>query len=184
MLKRLLSLAAALSCFAAAPAWATSPFLQSTPGTAFNLLTTEINTLGSGACATSSVGGTSGTFTQTNNLSYPWGQPSFTAGGAFTPAAGQALLGWFTESNGTAVETPVATCSTTTPPFSRGPDFSIPLVTAAYASSNVVLAQGRTVAMPWGSYKVVLWNAGTGGAVTALPASGNIITIVPEAIIY
>lgn len=180
MLKRLfLAIALALG---ASPAWAATNFLQAPVGTAVTLLSTEINTLGSGACATSSVGGTSGVFT--NTIAFPWGQLSLTSGGAFTPVVGQALEGWFTESNSTAQETPVATCSVTQPPFARGPDFIIPLVAAAYASTNVVLANGRTMMMPWNPYKVVLWNGGTGAAVTALPASGNVITLVPEAIQY
>ena len=56
--------------------------------TPFNLLSTELNTLGNGSAATSSVGGTSGVYSQTNWVNCPFGSVYFTGGGAFTPSAG------------------------------------------------------------------------------------------------
>ena len=50
----------------------------------FNLMTTELNALGSGANGISSVGGTAGVFTQTNFGSGIYGAVHFKAGGAFT----------------------------------------------------------------------------------------------------
>ena len=185
MLKRFLA-ALTITTFAASPAWATN-FLE-TPGTngfiatPFNLQSTELNALGSGACATSSVGGTSGVFSQTNTVSAPWLSIYFTSGGAFTPIVGQALYGWFLLSpdGGTNFETQTATCSATVPPLARGPDFIIPLSNAAYASGNDAWAAGRIVPAPWESFKIIVWNTGT----TALPATGNLIKTGPTAIQY
>jgi len=183
--------ALAVSLAAACPAWAATNFLEA-PGTngfittPFSLQSTELNTLGSGACATSSVGGTSGVFKQTNNVNAIWGSIYFTSGGSFTPVAGQSLYGWFLLSSdgGTTFETQVATCSTTVAPFTRGPDFVIPLANAAYASGNIAWAGGRFVQLPWESYKVVIWNTNGTGAVTALPATSNLIKVGPTAIQY
>jgi hypothetical protein len=150
--------------------------------TPFNLLTTEINTLGSGSAATSSVGGTSGVFNQTNFANGIWGSIYFTSGGAFTPTTGQALLGWFLISpdGGTTFESVIATPSTTVAALSRTPDFVIPLDNAAFASGNIRWAQGRYVKLPWESCKILVQNTGT----TALPASGNIIKCGPVAVQY
>jgi hypothetical protein len=194
MFKRFL-FALALSLAATCPAWAaTTTFLES-PGTngfvvtPFNLQSTELNALASGACATSSVGGTSGVFSQANaavgGSGAIWGSTYFTSGGAFTPVVGQALYGWFLLSpdGGTTFETQTATCSTTVPPLPRGPDFVIPLSNAAYASGNDAWVGGRFVQLPFESYKVVIWNTAGGAAATALPATGNLVKTGPAAII-
>lgn len=165
----------------------TTNFLQASGtngfiATPFNLLSTEINTLGSGSAATSSVGGSSGVFSQSNSSSAIWGSAYFTAGGSFTPTAGQALLGWLLLSpdGGTTFETAVSTPSTTVAALSRTPDFVIPLDNAAFASGNIRWCQGRFIQLPWESYKVLLQNTGT----TALPSSGNLIKVGPTAIQY
>ena len=77
--------------------------------TPFNLMTTELNALGSGANVVSSVGGTSGVFTQTNFGSGIYGMVHFKAGGAFTVVAGGYIAGWWLYSpDGTNFETVIA----------------------------------------------------------------------------
>jgi hypothetical protein len=158
--------------------------LQLDPGTqgwktsaVVNLQTTELNSLASGAAATSSVGGggSNGEFSQTDFASAPMLEIWFTAGGAFTPSAGGALYGWFLKSpdGGTSFESIVATPSTTVQALSRSPDFVIPLDNAAYASGNIRF--GGQVQAPAPTTKVVIQNMS--GA--ALPASGNKVTAGP-----
>ena len=150
--------------------------------TQFNLLSTELNALASGAAATSSVGGSSGVFSQTNNANAIWGSLYFTSGGAFTPTAGGYLAGWFLPSTdgGTTFEALVSTPSATVLALSRPPDFVITLDNAAYASGNIRWCSGRKVMLPWESYKVVLQNLSG----VALPATGNLIKVGPVAIQY
>jgi hypothetical protein len=150
-----------------------------------NLLSTEINTLGSGSAAISSVGGTSGVFSQSSFSNCPWLSIYFVSGGAFTPVVGQCLYGWFVLSTdgGTTFETQVATPSTTVLALSRNPDFIIPLDNAAYASGNIRWCQGRFVKAPWESFKIIVQNVG-GASPVALPASGNLIKAGGVAIQY
>ena len=191
MLKRFLLLAFALALITVSCAKAATNFLEAagTNGfiaTPFNLQSTELNALGSGTCATSSVGGTSGVFSQSNNANAIWGSIFFSSGGTFTPAAAQAIEGWFLLSSdgGTTFETQTATCSTTVAPLARAPDFVIPLSAAAYASGNLAWISGRFAQLPWESYKVVIWNQASGAAATALPATTNLIKLGPTAIQY
>lgn len=150
--------------------------------TPFNLLSTELNTLANGAAALSSVGGTSGVFSQSNNANGIWGSLYFSAGGAFTPAAGGYLAGWFLRSpdGGTSFETEVATPSGTVAALARTPDFIIALDNAAFASGNIRWCQGGKVQLPWESYKLLLQN----NSGVALPSSGNLIKVGPTAIQY
>ena len=186
MIKSILA-ALGLLLLASTPAMAATNFLEA-PGTngyiatPFNWQSTELNGLASGACATSSVGGSSGVYSQTNNANAIWASVYFTSGGSFTPVTGQALYGWFLPSpdGGTTFETQTATCGVGTAPLQRAPDFVIPLSAAAYSSGNNAWANGRFVQLPWGSYKVVVWNIGT----TALPATGNVVAAGPVAIQY
>lgn len=161
-----------------------STTLQLDPGTngwvhaIVDLLTTELNTLASGSAATSSVGGTSGVFSQSNFANAPLLEIWFTSGGTFTPAAGAYLAGWFLKSTdgGVTFETIVATPSVgppVVPALSRSPDFTIPLDNAAFASGNIRF--GTITNAPAPSTKVVLQNLSGG----ALPASGNKITAGP-----
>jgi hypothetical protein len=150
-----------------------------------NLLSSEINTLGGGAAAVSSVGGTSGVFNQTSFGNANWLSLYFTAGGAFTPVVGQCLYGWFLLSpdGGSNFETQVATPSTTVLALSRNADFIISFDNAAYATSNIRWCQGRFIKAPWESCKVLLQNIG-GSSPVALPASGNLIKAGGVAIQY
>lgn len=147
----------------------------------FSLLTTELNALASGSAATSSVGGTSGVFNQTNFAQGMWGLLWFTAGGAFTPVLGAALSGWFLQSpnGGTTFESLVAAPSTTVAALSRAPDFVLPLDNASYTAGNIRFAPSF-FKLPWPSCKIVLQN--NSGVV--LPSTGNILTVGPVATQY
>lgn len=145
--------------------------------TPFNLLSTELNTLGSGNSAVSSVGGSSGIFTQTNFANAVWGAIYFVAGGALagTPAAGAYIAGWFLFSpDGSSFE---KTVSNTDLP--RSPDFIIPLDAAAYAANDITPASG-IVRLPWWSTKVFVVNHSG----FALNAASNLIKCGPVAIQY
>lgn len=149
--------------------------------TPFNLQSTELNALASGGAATSSVGGSSGVFSQTNDANAIWGSVYFTAGGASTPTAGGYIAGWFLRSTdgGTTFESAIATPSTTVPALQRSPDFIIPFSAAALSTGNIVWATGL-VRLPFESYKVVIQNM-TGAA---LSASGHTVKLGPVATQY
>lgn len=140
----------------------------------FSLMTTELNTLGSTDTATSSVGGSSGVFSQSNTANGIWGQIYFTSGGAFTPTGSPYFAGWFLFSpdGGSTFE---ITASNTALP--RSPDFYVPLRTTAYASGNKVPASNVT-RLPWWSFKVYLQN----NSGVSLPSSGNILSVGPVGI--
>lgn len=150
----------------------------------FNLMTTELNTLGSGLAATSSVGGTSGVFTQTNWANAIWGGIQFKSGGAFTPTAGGIIAGWFliSQDGGSTFEAVIATASATVMALGRAPDFVIPTYEggAAWASGNIRALQGRFIKTPWESHKIVFQNLSG----VALPASGNVLSGTGQAIQY
>lgn len=142
--------------------------------TPISFMTTELNTLASGAAATSSVNGTSGVFSQASLGSGIWGSLYFTAGGAFTPTAGGNLSGWFllSTNGGTTFENAISTPSTTVAALPRAPDFIIPLDNVAFASGNIKWTQGRRIILPAESYKIVIQN----NSGVALASSGNIIS--------
>lgn len=135
----------------------------------FNLQSTELNALGSGNSAISSVGGTAGVFTQTNDANAIWGAIDFVSGGAFTPSAGGYIAGWFLYSpdGGTSFEKTVANTD-----LPRAADFIIPLLNSAYAANDISQAQG-IIRLPWWSYKVFVVNHSG----VALPATGNLLKL-------
>lgn len=141
-----------------------------------NAFTTEINTLANGSSATSSVGGTSGAFTQSSFGSGIWGVAHFKAGGAVTPTAGGYLAIWFLYSpdGGTTYE---FTVSNTDLP--RPPDITIPLYASAYASGNISQSSG-IFRLPFWQCKLFIVNH----AGAALPSSGNVVQIGSVAIQY
>jgi hypothetical protein len=150
----------------------------------FNLQSTELNALASGSAITSSVGGSSGIFNQASWANAIWGSIYFVAGGAFTPAAGGYLAGWFLLSpdGGTTFETIVATPGSTVLALARAPDFIVPVYQggAAYAANNFSWQQGRFCKVPWETHKIVIQNMS--GA--ALPSTGNLIKAGGVAIQY
>jgi hypothetical protein len=155
-----------------------SPFIL-VPGTngfstaPVTLMTTELNSLASGAAATSSVAG-------------PWSQTTFSNAGllsgfmtgtsTLTPTAGGCISCWWLRSNdgGTTFESLVSTPSTTVPALGRVPDFIIPLYEGGAALGTSWLKWAMTeFSYPWVSTKLVAQNM---SGVT-LPASGNVITV-------
>jgi hypothetical protein len=144
--------------------------------TPFNLQTTELNTLGSGNTVISSVGGSSGVFSQTQTLGAVWGIISFLAGGSFTPSGSPVLSGWFiNKADDSHFEKLV---SNTAPP--RSPDFYIPLFASAYAANDLALCQDGLVRLPPNLFEVLIQN----NSGVSLPSSGNKIVCGPVAVQY
>jgi len=143
--------------------------------TPVTIMTTELNTLANGSCAASSVGGTSGVFTQTNFGQAIWAELEFIAGGAFTPTAGGFLALWwlFSEAGSTFEKTVTATDQP------RSPDAIIPLFASAYATNDIAKANG-IIRLP--AYDTKGYMANHSGV--SLPGSGNIIKVGPTATQY
>ena len=144
--------------------------------TPFNLQTTELNSLASGNTIISSVGGSSGVFSQTQTLAAMWAIISFLAGGSFTPTGSPFLSGWFvSKADDGHFEKLI---SNTAPP--RSPDFVIPLFASAYAANDLALCQGGLVRLPPNLFEVLIQN----NSGVALPSSGNKIICGPVAAQY
>ncbi len=130
---------------------ATSPLVS-----AFNLMTTEIESLTSGSVIISSVGGTSGVFTLTNTGQSIFGDIFFSFG---YPGVGSALsaganiAGWFLTSpdGGTTYETPYYA-----PP--RSPDFIIPCPATTISAGAAPFKATGLVRMPPLQFKVMIQN--------------------------
>lgn len=138
----------------------------------FNLLSTELNSLATGTGVTSSVGGASGVFGQTNFANAQKCYVFFESGGSFTPTAGANIAGWWllSDDGGTHFEKTVANTS-----LPRPPDFVIPLYASAYASGDRSWSQ--VIRAPWPSCKIFAIN----NAGVALPSTGNLILAAPVA---
>lgn len=144
--------------------------------TPFNLISSELNSLANGNGTTSSVGGSSGQFTQTNWSNGIWGVVDLVAGGTFTATAGGYIAGWFLYSpdGGTTFEKTVANTD-----LPRPADFTINLFAAAYAANDVQQNSGRFWIPNW-THKVFVMNH----AGVSLAATGNIIKGASVAIQY
>lgn len=143
--------------------------------TAFNLQSTELNTLTNTSIAVSSVGGTSGVFNQSNTSQAIWGKLFLTLGAIATAlTAGANIAGWFVESydGGTTFEQSSAA-------ESRPPDFIIPLPAAAISAGAIYQAAGL-VRLPALPFKVMLQN-NTG---QSLASSANTLKLAPIAVQY
>ena len=141
--------------------------------TPVTVMTTELNALANNANIISSVGGTSGVFTQTSFGNAIWAEVEVIAGGAFTPTAGGYLCAWwlFSEAGSTFEKQVSAT------DLPRAPDLIIPLFASAYASSDIAKGSG-IVRLP--AYDAKLYVANHCGV--ALASTGNIIKIGPTGI--
>lgn len=148
-----------------------SPGTNGFTSTPFNLMSSELNSLATGNTATSSVGGTSGVFSQTDIDNALLAEIWFSAGGAFTPTTGAYIAGWFLRSSdgGTTFEKTVSNTA-----VARQPDFVIPFINSAHASGNLVFASGPVI-MPATSHKLFVRSV----AGVTLPASGNLILCGP-----
>lgn len=139
--------------------------------TPYAVLTTELNSLANGNTALSSVGGSSGVFSQSNTASAVWARVSFYPGGAMTPTSGGYVAGWWickdddTNFQRTASNVDQA----------RAPDFLIPLLASAYAAGELAGAFAR---LPAVLHKAFIRNVSG----VAFPASGNKIMVGPVAL--
>ena len=109
-----------------------------------SLITTEANSLANNNTCVSTVGGTSGLFSQTNTTQGIWGELFLTLGAIGTSLSSNSpnLSGWFltTPDSGTTIETPATNAS-----LPRPPDFIIPLpsttITAGWVFKATELIQ-------------------------------------------
>lgn len=143
--------------------------------TAFNLLSTELNTLTNTSIAVSSVGGTSGVFNQSNTAQAMLGELFLTLGAIGSAlSAGACIAGWFVESydGGTTFEqSSVAE--------TRPPDFIVPLPATTIGAASIFKAAGL-VRLPALPFKVMLQN-NTG---QSFAASANTLKLAPIAAQY
>lgn len=145
--------------------------------TPFNLFgTTDLSGLASGACITSTLSAFTQTSTQNGSTTggSVFGYVEFQPAGAFTPVAGQIAAVWLLKSvdGGTSFET-TAACTTSQWPVGRNPDFTITFTPAALSSTSHIAS--NIAQLPVGSYKAVIWNAGT----TAFSANNHALKLAP-----
>ena len=151
-----------------------------TPGTSnsglltsvVTLQTTELNALASGALIISSVGGTSGLFTNSNTGQAIWGELYLTLGAVTAMSAGANLAGWWLASpdSGTTLE-----ALTLQPP--RSPDWIIPLPAT---TGSATFKSAGLVRIPALQFKVlVMDNSGQ-----SFTATGNTLKLAPIAVQY
>lgn len=144
---------------------------------AITLLSTELNSLATTDTVTSSVGGSSGVFTNSNTAQAMWADIFLTLGAVGTAlSAGATVAGWFLTSpdGGTTFETPA---TNTAPP--RPPDFVILLPATTITAGWAYKAMGL-VLVPALEFKVYLQNSS--GQTWA--SSGNTLKLAPVAAQY
>jgi len=140
---------------------------------ALTLESTELNSLTNGSVAVSTVGGSSGIFTNSNTGQAVRAEIFAALGTAgATCAAGANLAGWFLQSSdgGTTFE-PTGSAP------ARSPDFVIPLPATTL---NATFKAPGPVVVPALKFKVLIQN--NCGASGTLAASANTISLVPEAL--
>lgn len=145
---------------------------QTEQGTAVSLMTTELNSLANNANVASSVGGSSGVFTNTQGTSnfdgYPRAKIEFVmAAYTGTPAANSGLSVWFIKTvdgsnydDGSSSVTPI-----------RAPDVFIQVRALTSGPQRIV----RDCWVPVGTFKVLARNEGTG---LSLASSGNTLKVL------
>jgi hypothetical protein len=137
------------------------------------LQSTEMNSLANAALIVSSVGGSSGKFTNANTGQAVFGDVFLTLGAiGSTLTAGANLAGWFLVSPDSG-----STYESLTVAAPRPPDFIIPLPTSTISGGAVYKSAGRVV-IPALQFKVLVQN-NTG---QAFASSANTLTLAPQAI--
>lgn len=138
-----------------------------------SLMTTELNSLANNALVISSVGGSSGVFSNVSGGAlggYPYGRFKLTLailGGS--PTANSGIDVWLLASDdGSTYE---SGSSSITPV--RPPDFTFPIIVQTAAQIVVIVAPIPIC----GTFKVLVRNNGTG---QSLASSGNIIDVYPQ----
>jgi hypothetical protein len=175
------SLAALTTLCLSLPAQAATPFIWQPGATnnglyapALTLMSTELNAVASGSIALSSVGGTSGVFSNSNTAQVIWSPLVLTLGstvGAFQ--TGGNVSCWFLQSlDGVTFES-----GTAAPP--RAPEMVFPLPAAALAATTTFLSQGL-VRLPALRFKVLCQN----NSGQTLNGSGNTVVLAPTAVQY
>lgn len=144
---------------------------------ATTLLTTEMNSLANNATALSSVGGSSGVFTNSSTAQGMMGEIYLTLGAIGSGLSnGACLPGWFLVSpdGGSTFENVVSGSA-----MARPPDFVVPLP-ATTITAGWVYKSASFVMIPALEYKVFVQNLSG----QSFAASGNTIKIAPYAISY
>jgi hypothetical protein len=155
----------------------TTPFLwglgTSNNGLLASLLTlqsTELNSLASGSVALSSVGGSSGKFTNANTGAAIWGELFLTLGTIGSALqSGANVAGWFISSSDSG-----STYEKSSAAPSRPPDFIIPLPAATISAADQFKAAGK-ILLPSVQFKVLLQN-NTG---QTFASSANTLKLAP-----
>ena len=145
--------------------------------TSFNLLTTEMNSLATAGLIVSSVGGTSGKFTNSDTAQSVWGDLYLKLGTIGTAiVAGGNLAGWFLMSpdSGTTYEAQSGTHAAIRPP-----DFIIPLPATTITATETFKSAGK-VLLPALQFKVLVQN----NSGQTFAASGNSLLLSPQALQY
>jgi hypothetical protein len=158
------------------------------PGTSNNgflalpvtLLSTEIVSLAANGVTQSSVGGSSGVFSNSNTLQAVWATCLFQEGnpGIVAPGAGANIAIWFAVTfDGATFEALAATSGS----VARPPDAIFPLPAAATASPQLFNAAGGLVRLPPGKFKVYVAN-NTANTMGSGAVNGAYISCAPIAI--
>jgi hypothetical protein len=140
------------------------------------LQNTELDGLTTGSLIVSSVGGSSGKFTNSDTGQAVWGDLYLTLGAIGSAlSSGAALSGWFLTSpdSGTTYES-----TTLAPP--RSPDFTIPLPATTISAGTVFKSQGK-VLLPALQFKVIVQN-NTGQ--TFAGSAANFLKLATQALQY
>lgn len=138
----------------------------------FDLMSSDLNSMANNTTVTSSVGGSSGVFDQSNTGGAILADIWLSFGATIACGASAAVYGWFLRSlnNGTTYEKAVANSM-----LQRGPDFIIPFINANYAVGEPALCSGAPVIIPAGKFKVFLFNQ----IGVTMHSSGNHLVIAP-----
>lgn len=145
-----------------------------------SLLTSEINNLSNGSVIVSSVGGSSGVFSNTYFGQGIWADIFLNVGGpnlAGTLSAGANVAGWFLSTpDGSTYES-----TTVAPP--RGPDFIIPLPAATSLAAGSFFKGQGLILVPPATFKVLIQN-NTGQSLAPSTTSSPYLKLAPYALQY